>query len=65
MAADLRSDIAAEARAKITYERLIKVCDDPGLKDTLNFLMSREVAHQKMFSGASCGAYDGRGDCAQ
>jgi len=51
-AADLRSDIAAEARAKITYERLIKVCDDPGLKDTLNFLMSREVAHQKMFEAA-------------
>lgn len=39
-AADLRSDIAAEARAKITYERLIKLCDDAGLQDTLNFLMS-------------------------
>jgi len=51
-AADLRSNIAAEARAKITYERLIKVCDDAGLKDTLNFLMSREVAHQKMFEAA-------------
>ena len=51
-AADQRSDIAAEARAKIVYERLIKVCDDPGLKDTLNFLMSREVAHQKMFEAA-------------
>jgi len=51
-AADLRSDIAAEARAKITYERLIKICDDTGLKDTLNFLMSREVAHQKMFEAA-------------
>ncbi len=51
-AADLRSDIAAEARAKITYERLIKTCDDAGMKDTLNFLMSREVAHQKMFEAA-------------
>jgi len=28
------------------------VCNDPGLKDTLNFLMSREVAHQKMFEAA-------------
>ncbi len=46
-AADLRSDIAAEARAKITYERLIKLCDDPECKDTLTFLMTREVAHQK------------------
>ena len=51
-AADLRSDIAAEARAKITYERLIKYTDDAGVKDTLNFLMTREVAHQKMFEAA-------------
>jgi Mn-containing catalase len=51
-AADLRSDIAAEARAKITYERLIKFTDDAGVKDTLTFLMTREVAHQKMFEAA-------------
>jgi Mn-containing catalase len=51
-AADLRSDIAAEARAKITYERLIKYTDDAGVKDTLTFLMTREVAHQKMFEAA-------------
>jgi Mn-containing catalase len=50
--ADLRSDIAAEARAKITYERLIKLSDDAGVKDTLTFLMTREIAHQKMFEAA-------------
>ena len=50
--ADLQSDIAAEVRAKIVYERLIKQCDDAGCKDTLNFLMTREVAHQKMFQAA-------------
>jgi Mn-containing catalase len=50
--ADLRSDIAAEARAKIVYERLIKQCADPGLNDTLTFLMSREIAHQQMFEAA-------------
>ena len=50
--ADLRSDIAAEARAKIVYERLIKQCDDPGLKDTLTFLMTVKIAHQKMFEAA-------------
>lgn len=50
--ADLRSDIAAEARAKIVYERLIKFTDDPGITQTLNFLMTREVAHQKMFEAA-------------
>jgi Mn-containing catalase len=50
--ADLRSDIAAEARAKITYERLIKQTDDASCKDTLTFLMTREIAHQKMFEAA-------------
>lgn len=49
---DLRSNIAAEARAKIVYERLINVTDDPGVKEALGFLMTREVAHQKAFEKA-------------
>lgn len=49
---DLRSNIAAEARAKIVYERLINITDDPGIKDALSFLMTREVAHQKSFEKA-------------
>lgn len=50
--ADLRSNIAAEARAKIVYERLINLTDDPGVKDALTFLMTREIAHQKSFEKA-------------
>ncbi len=50
--ADLRSNIAAEARAKIVYERLINVTEDAGIKDTLGFLMTREVSHQKSFEKA-------------
>ena len=50
--ADLRSNIAAESRAKIVYERLINVTDDPGVKEALGFLMTREVAHQKAFEKA-------------
>lgn len=49
---DLRSNIAAEARAKIVYERLINVTADPGVKDALGFLMTREIAHQKSFEKA-------------
>lgn len=49
---DLRSNIAAEARAKIVYERLINVTDDAGVKDALKFLMTRELAHQKSFEKA-------------
>jgi manganese catalase len=51
-ACDLRSNIAAEARAKIVYERLINVTDDSGIKDALGFLMTREIAHQKSFEKA-------------
>jgi Mn-containing catalase len=50
--ADLRSNIAAEARAKIVYERLINLTDDPGVKEALGFLMTREIAHQKSFEKA-------------
>jgi len=50
--ADLRSNIAAEARAKIVYERLINVTDDPGVKEALGFLMTREVSHQRSFEKA-------------
>jgi Mn-containing catalase len=46
---DLRSNIAAEARAKIVYERLINFCDDAGTKDALQFLMTREITHMKAF----------------
>lgn len=47
---DLRSNIAAEARAKIVYERLINFCDDAGTKDALQFLMTREITHLKAFT---------------
>jgi Mn-containing catalase len=47
---DLRSNIAAEARAKIVYERLINFCNDSGSKDALQFLMSREITHMRQFA---------------
>lgn len=49
---DLRSNIAAEARAKIVYERLINFCRDVGTKDALQFLMTREITHMKAFAAA-------------
>ena len=49
---DLRSNIAAEARAKIVYERLIDFCDDADSKDALQFLMTREITHMKAFMAA-------------
>lgn len=49
---DLRSNLASESRAKLVYEHLMKFTDDPYIKETLSFLMTREVAHYKMFEAA-------------
>jgi len=52
LTSDLRSDIAAETRAKMVYEYLLQFTDDVYVKETLNFLMTREVAHYQMFEAA-------------
>ncbi|HWK47188.1 MAG TPA: manganese catalase family protein [Stellaceae bacterium] len=49
---DLRSDIAAEAGARQTYEALIKVAPDKGSIDALTFLLTREISHTQMFMSA-------------
>jgi Mn-containing catalase len=49
---DLRSDIAAESRAKIVYEYLLQFTDDPHVQESLRGLMTREVAHMQMFTAA-------------
>lgn len=49
---DLRSNIGAESRAKIVYEYLLQFTDDPGVQDTLRFLMTREIAHFQQFTAA-------------
>jgi Mn-containing catalase len=52
LSSDLRSDIAAETRAKMVYEYLLQFTEDPYVKETLRFLMTREVAHYQMFEAA-------------
>jgi Mn-containing catalase len=52
LAVDLQSNIAAEARAKIVYERLISFTKDEGSKQALQFLMSREITHMRAFAAA-------------
>jgi Mn-containing catalase len=49
---DLRSNIAAEARAKIVYERLLNFTADAGTRDALQFLMTREITHMRAFTAA-------------
>lgn len=52
LSVDLRSNIAAEARAKIVYERLIGFTDDVGTQEALQFLMTREITHMRSFAAA-------------
>lgn len=52
LTSDLRSDMGAETRAKMVYEYLIQFTPDPYVKETLRFLMTREVAHYQMFEAA-------------
>jgi Mn-containing catalase len=52
LAVDLRSNIAAEARAKIVYERLISFTHDQGSRQALQFLMTREITHMRAFTAA-------------
>lgn len=49
---DLRSNIASESRAKIVYEYLMQFTDDKEVLRTLNYLMTREVAHFQQFEAA-------------
>lgn len=47
--ADLHEDMAAEEKARATYENLINLSDDPDVTDTLKFLRQREIVHFQRF----------------
>ncbi|CEH29678.1 spore coat protein CotJC [Aneurinibacillus migulanus] len=50
--ADLYEDIAAEEKARATYQWLINMTDDTDLKDSLSFLREREIVHSQRFREA-------------
>lgn len=52
LTADLRLNIGAETSAKMVYENLMKFTDDEYVKESLRYLMTREVAHFQMFQAA-------------
>ena len=57
--ADLQEDLAAEQKARATYEKLINLCkDDPDVIDPLRFLREREVVHFQRFGEALRGVQD-------
>lgn len=57
--ANLQEDLAAEQKARATYEKLIDLCgDDPDVLDPLRFLRQREVVHFQRFGEALRGVQD-------
>ena len=57
--ANLQEDLAAEQKARATYEKLIDLCkDDPDVLDVLRFLRQREIVHFQRFGEALRGVQD-------
>ena len=46
---DLHEDLAAEQKARVTYDNLLRLIDDPDIIDPLKFLRAREVVHYQRF----------------
>ena len=47
--ADLHEDLAAEQKARVTYDNLLRLIDDPDVRDPIKFLREREVVHYQRF----------------
>jgi spore coat protein JC len=60
--ADLNEDLAAEQKARATYDNLLRLADDPDVKDVLRFLREREIVHYQRFGEALGIARDGMCD---
>ena len=46
---DLHEDLAAEQKARTTYDNILRLCDDYDVKDAIRFLRAREVVHYQRF----------------
>lgn len=46
---DLHENMAAEQKARTTYDNILRFCDDPNVKDPIRFLREREVVHYQRF----------------
>ena len=50
--ADLNEDLAAEQKARVTYDNILRLTDDPDVKDAIKFLREREIVHYQRFGEA-------------
>ena len=56
---DLTEDMAAEQKARSTYDNILRLCDDPDVRDPIKFLRQREIVHFQRFGEAN------REDCSK
>ena len=56
--ADLTEDLAAEQKARVTYDNILRLSDDPDVNDVIRFLREREVVHFQRFGEAIALAKD-------
>jgi len=50
--ADLTEDLAAEQKARVTYDNILRMSDDPDVNDVMKFLREREIVHFQRFGEA-------------
>lgn len=50
--ADLNEDLAAEQKARLSYDNILRLVDDPDVKDVIRFLREREIVHYQRFGEA-------------
>lgn len=49
---DLNEDLAAEQKARVTYDNILRLSDDPDVNDAIKFLRQREIVHYQRFGEA-------------
>lgn len=50
--ADLNEDLAAEQKARVTYDNILRLSDDPDVNDVIKYLRQREIVHYQRFGEA-------------
>ncbi|MBQ1226306.1 MAG: manganese catalase family protein [Clostridia bacterium] len=50
--ADIHEDLAAEQKARVTYDNILRMVDDPDVRDPIKFLRAREIVHFQRFGDA-------------
>ena len=62
--ADLNEDLAAEQKARLTYDNILRLSDDPDVSDAIRFLRAREIVHYQRFGEAQQTKWNGKGGAA-